>query len=95
MFYDTKGYIVEQIPLYDRTKSLSVKGAQSPAIIHIDNLDRKTYVTDVGFDTYFWSNILSGQVSVSRDGLIQDISPLTIGDVLERTIFAITRWELS
>jgi len=94
MFYDTKGFIVEQIPLFDRTRTLSVIGAQKPATIHIDSLDRKTYITDAGFDAYFWSNVYDSLISVSRDGLIGDITPLTIGDVGARTIFSITRWEL-
>lgn len=102
MVYDALyGIPVDVIRLGDLDKTYNILNAQEPIIVHIANLDRKTYIDDSGtyisrenFETFFTGTVNEKLISVSRARTIGDVAPLTIGTIAEWDISMFCREEL-
>lgn len=102
MVYDALyGIPVDVIRLCDLDKYYNIFNVQEPIIVHIANLDRKTYIDGNGtyiskenFQTFFTGTVNERLISVSRARTIGDIAPLTIGTIAEWDIYKFCREEL-
>lgn len=102
MVYDALyGIPVDVIRLCDLDKSYGIFNAQEPVMVHIANLDRKTYIdgdspyiSKENFETFFTGIVNEKWISVSRAKTIGDVAPLTIGTIAEWDIYTFCREEL-
>lgn len=102
MVYDALyGIPVDVIRLCDLDKSYGIFNVQEPIMVHIANLDRKTYIDDnspyiskENFETFFAGTVNEKLISVSRARTIGDVAPLTIGTISKFDIYTFCREEL-
>lgn len=90
---------LDKIQLCDIDKEYGFLNSKNHSIIHISNLDRKTYIDDSSVSkqdsqTFFVGYINEALISVSIDRVIGDISDLTIGDISDLTIYDLCREEI-
>lgn len=90
---------LDKIQLCDIDKEYNFLNLRNQSIIHISNLDRKTYIDSSSFSAqdsqiFFSGYINEALVSVSIDRVIGDISDLTIGDISDLTIYNLCREEI-
>lgn len=92
--YDTiYGIPVDVIGIYDRTRQNGF-APYDVQKIHIAGLDRKTYISQEQFTTYFAGGVRDNLISVSRERRIGDVSNLKIGTIAQWSIFDFVREEL-
>lgn len=88
---------VNVIQICDIDNNYNFLNSKNKYIIHIDNLDRNTYINQTMLSQnskiFFVGYVNDSLIGVTREKVIGDISDLTIGDISDLIIYYLCREE--